>query len=70
MRKRNTKTSKKLTARRFNPVKAKLESLSECFDQLRHGLPTKQAEYIEGRPDYALLRQKLLYHDYSACCGY
>ena len=48
MKKRNTKTSKKLTSRRFNPVKAKLESISECFDQLRHGLPTKQEEYVEG----------------------
>ena len=48
MGKRNTRTSKKLAARRFNPVKAKLESISECFDQLRHGLPPKQEEYIEG----------------------
>ncbi|MDE0555978.1 MAG: hypothetical protein OXI24_17305 [Candidatus Poribacteria bacterium] len=49
MKKRNTKKrSKKLASRRFNPVKAKLESISECFDQLRHGLPAKKAEYVEG----------------------
>ena len=48
MGKRNTRTSKELTAPRFNPVKAKLESINECFDQLRHGLPTKRLEYIEG----------------------
>ena len=47
MGKRSAKTPKKLTARRFNPVKAKLESISECFDQLRHGLPAKQEEYTE-----------------------
>ena len=45
--KKSTKTVKKLTGRRFNPVKAKLESISECFDQLRHGLPAKQEEYTE-----------------------
>lgn len=48
MGKRHTRGSKKLAARRFNPVKAKLESISECFDQLRHGLPTQQEDYIEG----------------------
>lgn len=48
MGKKNKGTPKKLTVRRFNPVKTKLESISECFDQLRHGLPAKQEEYIEG----------------------
>ena len=48
MGKRNTRNSKKSVSRQFNPVKAKLESISECFDQLRHGLPEKQEEYIEG----------------------
>ena len=48
MKKRNTKTSKKVAGHRFNPVKAKLESINECFDQLRHGLPAKQAEYVAG----------------------
>ena len=37
----------KKTNRRFNPVKAKLESINECFDQLRYGLPANQEEYIE-----------------------
>ncbi len=48
MGKRNTRSPKKAVNRRFNPVKAKLESISECFDQLRHGLPAKQEEYVEG----------------------
>ena len=48
MKKRNLKTSKKLELRQFNPVRAKLESINECFDQLRHGLPTKQEAYVEG----------------------
>lgn len=47
MGKRSTRNPKKLKTRRFNPVKAKLESISECFDQLRHGLPAKQEEYVE-----------------------
>lgn len=47
MGKRNTRGSKKSANRRFNPVKAKLESISECFDQLRHGLPENQEEYVE-----------------------
>lgn len=41
------KTSKKLTSRRFNPVKVKLEFLQECLEQLRDGLPASKAEYIE-----------------------
>ncbi len=48
MQKRKMKTSKKSASRRFNPVKAKLESIGECFDQLRSGLPAKQEEYVEG----------------------
>ena len=48
MKKRKAKASKKLVSRRFNPVRAKLESISECFDQLRHGLPAKQEEYVDG----------------------
>ena len=48
MKKRNVKNPKKTANRRFNPVKAKLESINECFDQLRHGLPASQEEYIEG----------------------
>ncbi len=47
MGKRNAKNRKKTANRRFNPVKAKLESINECFDQLRHGLPANQEEYIE-----------------------
>ena len=48
MGKRNARSPKKSVNRQFNPVKAKLESVSECFDQLRHGLPAKQEDYIEG----------------------
>lgn len=48
MGKRNVRNPKKTANRRFNPVKAKLESINECFDQLRHGLPANQEEYIEG----------------------
>ena len=48
MGKRKARSPKKSASRQFNPVKAKLESISECFDQLRHGLPEKQEEYIEG----------------------
>ena len=48
MKKRKAKTLKKSASRRFNPVRAKLESISECFDQLRDGLPAKQEEYVEG----------------------
>ena len=47
MGKRNTRSSKRSVSRRFNPVKAKLESINECFDQLRHGLPANQEEYVE-----------------------
>ena len=47
MGKRRVRGSKKTANRRFNPVKAKLESINECFDQLRYGLPANQEEYIE-----------------------
>jgi uncharacterized protein YutE (UPF0331/DUF86 family) len=48
MGKRNTNTSKKPKSRRFNPVKAKLESINECFEQLQNGLPASQEAYIDG----------------------
>ena len=48
MGKRKIRNAKKTANRRFNPVKAKLESINECFDQLRNGLPANQEEYIEG----------------------
>lgn len=44
MRKKSSKLS---TSRRFNPVKAKLESLQECLEQLRDGLPASKTAYIE-----------------------
>ena len=47
MGKRKVRNAKKTANRRFNPVKAKLESINECFDQLRHGLPANQEDYIE-----------------------
>ena len=47
MGKRKVRNAKKTANRRFNPVKAKLESINECFDQLRYGLPANQEEYIE-----------------------
>ena len=47
MRKKNTNTPKKRsTSRRFNPVKAKLESINECFDQLQNGLPPSPEAYV------------------------
>ena len=42
-----TSTPKKSTTRHFNPVKVKLESLQECLEQLRDGLPANKTEYIE-----------------------
>ena len=48
MGKRNTSTPKKSASRRFNPVKAKLESINECFEQLQNGLPANQEAYIDG----------------------
>ena len=33
--------------RQFNPVKAKLAYLEECFGQLQNGLPTNKKEYVE-----------------------
>lgn len=32
--------------RQFNPVKAKLSYLDECFEQLQNGLPTNKEAYI------------------------
>ena len=46
MEKKNKRTSKKSASRRFNPVKAKLESMNECFEQLQNGLPESQEAYI------------------------
>lgn len=46
MGKKSAGNTKKSGSRQFNPVKAKLESIGECFEQLRHGLPEKQEEYI------------------------
>ena len=46
MKKTNTRNSKRQANSRFNPIKSKLESISECFEQLRHGLPEKQETYI------------------------
>ncbi len=48
MKKKNKKTSKRTTSRKINPVKAKLESMNECFEQLRNGLPENQEAYING----------------------
>ncbi len=48
MEKKNTKTPKKLASRRFNPVKSKLESMNECFEQLQNGLPDSQEAYVKG----------------------
>ena len=51
MEKRNRRTSKKKRAasRKINPVKAKLASMSECFEQLRNGLPESHRKaYING----------------------
>ena len=47
MGKKNTSTQKKSASRRFNPVKAKLESINECFEQLQNGLPASQEAYID-----------------------
>ena len=48
MEKKNKRASKKSASRRFNPVKAKLESMNECFEQLQNGLPESQEAYING----------------------
>lgn len=40
-------TQKTPLQRQFNPVKAKLVYMDECFDQLQSGLPTNKDEYIE-----------------------
>lgn len=47
MKKRDAKNPTNPVNRRFNPIKAKLESIRECFEQLRHGLPENQEAYIE-----------------------
>lgn len=39
-------TQKTSLQRQFNPVKAKLAYLEECFGQLQKGLPTNKKEYI------------------------
>ena len=46
MPKRDRNTAKKSTSRRFNPVKAKLESMNECFDQLQNALPVSPEAYV------------------------
>ena len=33
--------------RQFNPIKTKLESINECFEQLQNGLPASQEAYID-----------------------
>ena len=48
MDERSKNTQKKSNSRRFNPVKGKLESLSECFEQLENGLPANQEAYVAG----------------------
>lgn len=40
-------TEKTSLQRQFNPVKAKLAYLEECFGQLQNGLPANKKEYIE-----------------------
>ncbi len=47
MGKKRAKRTKRSVGRRFNPVKAKLESINECFDQLRQGLPATRQEYVD-----------------------
>lgn len=43
-----SKTEKNKTfPRHFNPVKAKLAYMDECFSQLQSGLPAKKEDYIE-----------------------
>ena len=39
-------TQKTSLQRQFNPVKAKLTYLEECFGQLQNGLPANKKEYI------------------------
>ena len=46
MKKKNKRTSKRSAFRKINPVKAKLKSMSECFEQLQNGLPETQEAYI------------------------
>ncbi len=42
-----SKTSEKKTLQRqFNPVKAKLAYMEECFGQLQSGLPANKEEYV------------------------
>ena len=47
MGERKVRNSKQTANRRFNPVRAKLESINECFEQLRSGLPADPEGYIE-----------------------
>jgi uncharacterized protein YutE (UPF0331/DUF86 family) len=39
-------SEKKALQRQFNPVKAKLAYMEECFGQLQSGLPANKEEYI------------------------
>ena len=39
-------SQKKTLQRQFNPVKAKLAYMDECFEQLRSGLPDTKEDYI------------------------
>jgi len=47
MERKNTAIPETSESWQFNPIKIKLESLSECFEQLRNGLPHTQEEYVE-----------------------
>ena len=38
---------KRTIQRHFNPVKAKLAYMDECFSQLRNGLPSSKDDYVE-----------------------
>lgn len=39
-------TQQKDLSRQFNPVKAKLSYMDECFGQLRNGLPANKEDYV------------------------
>lgn len=43
----STPLKKKTFPRHFNPVKAKLAYMDECFSQLHSGLPAKKEDYVE-----------------------
>ncbi len=42
-----SKTVRKTLPRHFNPVKAKLAYMDECFSQLHNGLPADKNAYVE-----------------------